>query len=351
MGSVAGGITGGLTKGLGITGDAGRVFGSIGGPVAGAGDLLSEKVFGNSIGKMMGFNPDMSGKGADGAGGFGVGVPQFEQQQLQQALLQGRNGLQQNSVDQQALAQQLMEQSRGGGPNPAQMMLNQATNKGIQQNAGMLASSKGMNPAMAARLAGQNAAGMNQQAAGQGALMQAQQQLAAQGQLGGLYNQIGQQNLNQQQVLQNALASQNQLGVQAQMHPGDIGSRVYAAGADANAKKQAGMMGGLGSALAMFGTMGGGAGGEAGGGGGMGGMDMAGGTELGGGGMMVAAHGARVPGKANVGGDSASNDTVHAMLSPGEIVVPRSKAQSPEDAKEFIDHLMSREGKKKRKGA
>jgi spermidine/putrescine-binding protein len=28
------------------------------------------------------------------------------------------------------------------------------------------------------------------------------------------------------------------------------------------------------------------------------------------------------------------------MLSPGEIVIPRSKAHDPELAKEFIDHLM-----------
>ncbi len=45
--------------------------------------------------------------------------------------------------------------------------------------------------------------------------------------------------------------------------------------------------------------------------------------------MLMGGH---VPGKANVEGDSEKNDTVPAMLSPGEIVVKRSKAQNPEEA-------------------
>lgn len=39
--------------------------------------------------------------------------------------------------------------------------------------------------------------------------------------------------------------------------------------------------------------------------------------------------GGMVPGKAPVKGDSPSNDTVHAKLSPGEIVIPRSLTQNP----------------------
>jgi hypothetical protein len=40
-------------------------------------------------------------------------------------------------------------------------------------------------------------------------------------------------------------------------------------------------------------------------------------------------NGGGVPGQANVAGDSPKNDTVPAMLSPGEYVVPRSQAKSP----------------------
>lgn len=40
--------------------------------------------------------------------------------------------------------------------------------------------------------------------------------------------------------------------------------------------------------------------------------------------------GGQVDGKAKVPGDSMKNDTVHAMLSPGEIVLPRTIAHNPE---------------------
>lgn len=55
---------------------------------------------------------------------------------------------------------------------------------------------------------------------------------------------------------------------------------------------------------------------------------------------MVAAEGGAVPGKAPVAGDSPHNDRVPAMLSPGEVVVPRSVAGNPEMAKQFVAHVM-----------
>ena len=54
-----------------------------------------------------------------------------------------------------------------------------------------------------------------------------------------------------------------------------------------------------------------------------------------------------VPGQARVAGDSLQNDTVDAKLSPGEIVIPRSIAQSPnapEEAASFVAHLIRRGG-------
>ena len=45
--------------------------------------------------------------------------------------------------------------------------------------------------------------------------------------------------------------------------------------------------------------------------------------------MLLGGH---VPGKAVAPGDTEENDTVPAMLSPGEIVVKRSKAENPEEA-------------------
>lgn len=53
-----------------------------------------------------------------------------------------------------------------------------------------------------------------------------------------------------------------------------------------------------------------------------------------------ASSGLLVPGKPEVSGDSPKNDKVHAMLSPGEVVVPRSIAPHPEAVKNFVTHLM-----------
>lgn len=56
--------------------------------------------------------------------------------------------------------------------------------------------------------------------------------------------------------------------------------------------------------------------------------------------MKAAAEGGHVPGTPSVPGDSARNDKVPAMLSPGEVVVPRSVAPHPELAKRFVEHVM-----------
>ena len=51
--------------------------------------------------------------------------------------------------------------------------------------------------------------------------------------------------------------------------------------------------------------------------------------------------GGKVPGQAQVAGDSATNDTVHAKLSPGELVIPRSVVQKGPDAiKSFAAALL-----------
>lgn len=60
------------------------------------------------------------------------------------------------------------------------------------------------------------------------------------------------------------------------------------------------------------------------------------------------AHGAKVPGKAQVDGDSYKNDTVPALLSPGEIVVPRSAARDPEKAAAFAKSVSMRSKRRKK---
>ena len=55
---------------------------------------------------------------------------------------------------------------------------------------------------------------------------------------------------------------------------------------------------------------------------------------------VYAAEGGNVPGMPEVSGDSRRNDKVHALLSPGEVVVPRSIAHNPDRVKQFVSHLL-----------
>lgn len=58
---------------------------------------------------------------------------------------------------------------------------------------------------------------------------------------------------------------------------------------------------------------------------------------------MLAAQGGKVPGRAEVDADSPKNDTVPAMLSPGEIVIPRSVVdKGPDAAKRFVKAIMKK---------
>lgn len=208
-------------------------------------------------------------------------------------LAQNQNALGNAQAGQMNLAQALQQQSTGAGPNPAQEMIKQATDRNIRQNAGMISSQKSINPALAQRLIAQNAAQAGQEAAGQGALMGAQQQLAAQGQLGNVYGQMGGLANQAQGITQGAMANANQTN-----------AGVANANQQSNTNIMGGLLGGVGAFL---------------------GMDS----------------GGKVNGKAPVPGDHPANDTVPAMLSPGEIVVPRSAATNPKMAKQFIDQVMS----------
>lgn len=63
--------------------------------------------------------------------------------------------------------------------------------------------------------------------------------------------------------------------------------------------------------------------------------------------LMALQQGGPVPGKAQVSGNSVANDKVPALLSPGEIVLPRSVTQGgniEKKAIEFLRHL--KKGKK-----
>ena len=308
---------------------------------------------------------------------------------------------------QQGLAGQLQQQAAGEGPNPAQIQYQQNVNQNIANTQGLISSQRGLNPALAARMGANAGALANQQAASESALQQQRQQVAAQQSLGGLYGQMQQGNLNQQQLYgaQNiaamqtnaAIAKANQDaasgivgglmgggGSAATMakhkggmidHYADGGVIDVAAGAPedqaapqgSNNVSRAGMfLQGMGSGIGAgatsadaaltqgFGPVGGtgrthGAlsygfstpyrAARAASGGPSGGMAH--------GGPVDFRSGGHVPGQAAVSGDSIKNDTVPAMVSPGEIVIPRSVVNAnnaPDKAKAFVAAILAKKG-------
>ena len=264
---------------------------------------------------------------------------------------------------QQALAGQLGQQAAGGGPNPAMAQLALTTGQNMQGQAALMASQRGgsRNPAMLSRQAAQQGAGIQQQAAGQAAVMSAQQQLAAQQALmqqqqamGGMTNNMGNITgaMGQQQMNMSNVAGQN-VGLQAnaqnalgqltnQRYGAQLGdyrqtqgqrvallqnmNNVNAATQMQNAQNAAGILGGVlnagGSAAGM--NQGGVAGGRS---------PLCDYAKMSSGGRVGGA-----PPKAM--GDSPQNDTVPAMLSPGEIVIPRTKAHDERKIAAFLNGLL-----------
>jgi hypothetical protein len=241
-----------------------------------------------------------------GAGGGGAQAQLVEQPELVKQIQQAQTGFGGLSEQQQALAQALLAQTRGEGP--AAQVVQRAQERAAMQGAGMLAGARGINPALAARMAAQQAAAGQQAAVGGAGELALQSQAA----LGGLYGQMGQQSLSQLQMLQQALAAQNQ----ARLGNLEIQEAGRRAQAQLGGQLLGGAIGGASAALT--------------------------------GGMMKKNQGGFIDGKAKVDGDSPVNDVVPALLSPGEIVVPRSAAKNEESAKAFIESLMAREGKKKK---
>jgi hypothetical protein len=317
--------------------------------------------------------------------------------------------------------QQLQQQMQGQGPSLANMQLQQATNRNIAQTMGQAASQRGVNPALAARLALTNAAGQNQQAAMDSAIIRQQEMLNAQQQLG---SQIGAQRQGDLAATDRDLGARmgkEQLGVQQQTGLNNTNQQAF----EGAAQRRGNLMGGIGAALGGLFNEGGvvpapgqitqdpekvkafiaafqgktkpkknddepmnfSEGGvvpekskvkefakklgqglkDSGGeqqqqqsgqykaGKGIGdalvgafkgkakpqGNDGAINPQV----QMTANQGGEVPGRAVTQGDSPKNDFVLALLSPGEIVIPRTASDSKEKAKRFVDQLLDKKNK------
>ncbi len=130
-------------------------------------------------------------------------------------------GLQNLAAQQQGTAQQYQDIANGTGANPAQAMLNQSTGQNVANQAALMAGQRGAgaNVGLMARQAAQQGAATQQQAAGQAASMQAQQQIAGLQGLAGAQQAMG----NTQQAvgaLGSGLVGQQQAGIGQQFGQG-----------------------------------------------------------------------------------------------------------------------------------
>lgn len=160
-----------------------------------------------------------------------------------------------------ALAAQYGDVAAGRGPNPALAALNQQTGTNIANTAALQAGQRGgsANVGLLARQVGQQGAATQQNAVGQAATVQANQQLGALGAQAGLQNQIANQGLGEQGVLANlygtaagANTGQNNTNVGNYAMAQGLNQATAAANTAATGQTQGGIIGGIGSALSAI---------------------------------------------------------------------------------------------------
>lgn len=304
----------------------------------------------------VGDRPDTNmGIGADQAAAQYKQVQNDLTQQRQFAQTLGRTD--DNAARYQARLLNALQQQAMGDPNsPLAIQMATQTGANTANQAALMAGQRGTsgNAGLLARQAAMVGAQNQQQQVGQNAAMQLASQQA-----------LGQQAGNMLAQRQNALNSlqQGSLGLSGQAL-GQAQAQNAAQQQAYNSDLQFGgqILGGLasGAASALAGGFTGGA------------NPGTGGVNPGGGGMpkmapfahggqvqeepveslsqafMAFDSGGYVPGQAQHAGDTLKNDTVPAMLSPGEIVIPRSIVQGKDAAKkaaDFVAAVLAKKGK------
>lgn len=260
--------------------------------------------------------------------------------------------------EQQQLAAALRAQAEGKAPSLAEMQFRRALERSQAAIQSQLASARGLSPGQAQRIAAGQQAALGASAAGQSAELRLREQSAAQSALAGLLGQTRQGALGGYATAAELAANERRLraelatGLQTraenrrtQMISGLLGMAPFVGWGLAKAyeayKTPTGMnpqsssdwwrpeaFAGLETSASSTAGVG----------------DFPEPSSEQG---LYAAHGAEVAGRAKYDGDTRANDTVPAMLSPGEIVLPRSVAQSPnapDKAKRFVEAI---KGKKK----
>lgn len=185
----------------------------------------------------------------------------LSQQQSFVDALKAQNGIQ----NQSDVYNQFNQIAQGtGGPNPAQAMLNQATGANTANQAALMASQRGAgaNTGLIARQAAQQGGALQQNAAGQAAIMRAQQQQNALNSLGGIagqqvgelgggiqgYNQAAQ---NEQAQMLGAASDYNRVQQASMASQNAANAGIAGQTSQGQQKLLGGALGGAGSALNM----------------------------------------------------------------------------------------------------
>ena len=192
--------------------------------------------FGDILEGVVGMGGTILGMNEMGQGGAGYSIDpnaylsqysEADRAALQQALLAQQNkSFESDQIRQQqmALAQALQGQISGSKPSVAEQQMQRGGERNILQNQALLASNRGVNAGLAARLAGQSTAQSQQQNVSDTSLLRAQEQGVAQNTLGNLLAGARQQDLSstglQQDMMkyyQQNLLNQAEQNRQAQM--------------------------------------------------------------------------------------------------------------------------------------
>lgn len=265
-------------------------------------------------------------------------------------------------ANESAFIKALQGQAYGTAPSAAQLQMQQGISQATNQAQAMAASQRGINPALAARLAAQSQASLAQQGNAQTGILRAQEQQQGLGALGGELRSVREGRENYQGLQSSNYNDNNRINSQAYSDAGGRRSGLLT-GIGTSLFSGAMSKGGVVPGVRMMAD------------GGMASPDFLGqaissqeadargrleiannsslnkgGQSMGGGLKNLMASGGNVPGKAQVSGDSLKNDTVPTLLSPGEAVIPRSvmQAKHPGDAaKAFIEQLKNTKTRKK----
>jgi len=238
-----------LGGGVNLAQGATQVGGAVGGPTTNGG-------FGSLFTPQSAFNAQL-------APTTQLNYTPVVNQAANQAL-QGQQQFNQNLTGEQALAQQFINQGNGQGPNPAQAQLAQNTAGNMAQQAALNASARGAsgNVGLMARQNGMQGAATQQNAVGQAATLQAQQELASQQAAAAQQQAIGSQITNQQgantQLFGTGAGAANTQNANLVNNYNQANS-TNAQTAQANAKATQGATGGglgiLGTALPILGSL------------------------------------------------------------------------------------------------